>query len=138
MTFKDTADIVIKIHEGTRFYWNFYFVAVVALIGWSMTTEGSLSWWIRIGISIIFIFFYLANVVSLWANYRFQKVALEELRALAEREEFATDGFLIELQQGGKIGFPSWILLVGHGMIGLITLALILDIPNRVGDMLCK
>jgi hypothetical protein len=69
MSIKDAVDLLFASRERIDFYWNFYVVVVVAVIGWIVTRKEPLTTSTRILVSVAYIIAAVTNLLGLYASY---------------------------------------------------------------------
>ena len=85
---KDIIEVADKLESRVSSYWNFYTVAVVAIIGWLVSSQISLSYSQALVVTIVCIVFFIANFHAMRAATK-RVIAVEsELNALAKKTEF--------------------------------------------------
>ncbi|MFN6188226.1 MAG: hypothetical protein ACK460_19445 [Microcystis sp.] len=87
---KDIIEVADKLESRVSSYWNFYTVAVVAIIGWLVSSKKdfSLSYSQALVATIVCIGFFIANFYGIRAATK-RVIAVEsELNALAKKTEF--------------------------------------------------
>ena len=85
---KDIIEVADKLESRVSSHWNFYTVAVVAIIGWLVSSQISLSYSQALVVTIVCIVFFIANFHAMRAATK-RVIAVEsELNALAKKTEF--------------------------------------------------
>ena len=85
---KDLIEVTDKLESRVSSYWNFYTVVVVAIIGWLVSSQISLSYSQALVVTIVCIVFFIANFHAMRAATK-RVIAVEsELNALAKKTEF--------------------------------------------------
>ncbi len=69
MEVKDVADLFIASTGRIAFYWNFYVVTLMALIGWLISTKNPLPRHAKPLVGIGYLAFVAMNISGLWASY---------------------------------------------------------------------
>jgi uncharacterized membrane protein len=77
MSIKDAIDLLFAARERIDFYWNFYVVVVVAVIGWIVTRKEPLTRPTRLLVTVAYVIASITNLVGLFGSYAFA----EALRA---------------------------------------------------------
>ena len=133
MNIKEIADLFVISVDKIEFYWNFYTVTLIALIGWFVSTKKSLGPRLKLLISAGYLVFVFMNLIGLSSSYTFAealrqdllisaKAAPDTLRnaqaVLTERsfEDQKTLAFLIHAILGGFV-----LLVVWFGRLGEMT-----------------
>jgi hypothetical protein len=121
---KDIIEVADKLESRVSSYWNFYTVAVVAIIGWLVSSKKdfSLSYSQALVATIVCIGFFIANFYGIRAATK-RVIAVEsELNALAKKTEFESALLKKELSYSSSTLLPSWIL---HIFVDIIVLFVI-------------
>jgi hypothetical protein len=84
MEIRDIADLFIEATGKIEFYWNFYTVTVLALIGWLVSTDKVLRPGLKSLITVGYLVFALMNVLGLWGSYTFAEALRQDLLIAAE------------------------------------------------------
>jgi hypothetical protein len=85
---KDLIEVTDKLESRVSSYWNFYTVVVVAIIGWLVSSQISLSYSQALVVTIVCIVFFIANFHAMRAATK-RVIAVEsELNTLAKKTEF--------------------------------------------------
>jgi fucose 4-O-acetylase-like acetyltransferase len=71
MEAKDVADLFITATDKIEFYWNFYVVMLIALIGWLVSTKRPLSTSLKLLITVGYLVFVSMNILALYGSYTF-------------------------------------------------------------------
>lgn len=69
MSIKDAIDLLFAARERIDFYWNFYVVVVVAVVGWIVTRKEILSRPGKILVSVAYVVAAVTNLAGLYASY---------------------------------------------------------------------
>lgn len=84
MTITDVADLLFSARERIDFYWNFYVVIVIAVIGWLVTFKRTLTLPMKLLVSIAYLVAAIMNVLALYSAYSFaEALRADLLRMLA-------------------------------------------------------
>jgi drug/metabolite transporter superfamily protein YnfA len=69
MSIKDVIDLLFAARERVDFYWNFYVVVVIAVVGWLVTRKEPLTPSAKILVTVAFVVAALTNLAGLYASY---------------------------------------------------------------------
>jgi len=130
MSIKDAIDLLFAARERIDFYWNFYVVVVVAVVGWIVTRKERLSPSGKILVSVAYVVAAVTNLAGLFAAY----TLAEALRADVLRMSLAsplTDTRVI-LAQHSYLSQRTGAFLV-HIVVGA-TILLVVWRANRQPD----
>ncbi len=84
MLMKDIADLYVTAVGKVEFYWNFYTVTLLAMIGWMVSTKNPLAPRLKVLITVGFLFFALMNLLGLYGSYGFTEAIRKDLLSVAE------------------------------------------------------
>jgi hypothetical protein len=83
MTIKDVADLLFAARERIDFYWNFYVVVVIAVIGWLVSLKKTLTRSMKVLVSIVYVIAAATNLVGLYSSYTFAEALRTDLVRMA-------------------------------------------------------
>jgi hypothetical protein len=69
LTLRDVADLLFEARTRIDFYWNFYVVVVIAVIGWIVTVKKALTLPIKLLVTTAFLIAAATNLVGLYSAY---------------------------------------------------------------------
>lgn len=84
MEVKEIADLFITATGKVEFYWNFYTVTLIALIGWLVSTKKVLAPYLKLLITTGYLIFVLMNLIGLWGSYTFAEALRLDLLSAAK------------------------------------------------------
>lgn len=79
MNAKDIADLLVMAIGKIEFYWNFYTVTMLALLGWLISTDSPVTLLLKLLITIGYIIFVLMNVIGLISSYSIAETLQQDL-----------------------------------------------------------
>ena len=79
ITIKDVADLLFALRERIDFYWNFYVVVVIAVIGWLVSVKLTLTRPMKVLVSVAYLTAAVANFVGLYSSYTFAEALRTDL-----------------------------------------------------------
>ena len=124
MSIKDVIDLLFAARERIDFYWNFYVVVVIAVVGWIVTRKKPLTRSTRILVTVAYVIAALTNLVGLYASYAFAEALrvdilrmtesspLAETRLLLGQHSYASQrfwAFVVHLVVGAAILLAVWL-----------------------------
>ena len=122
MTIKDAIDLLFASRERIDFYWNFYVVVVVAVVGWIVTRKDPLSPPAKVLVTVAYVVAAATNLAGLYAAYTVaEALRTDILRMTVDSPLGATRAILAEhsyLSQ--RIG-----AFVVHAVVGVTILVVI-------------
>lgn len=123
MTLKDVADLLFAARGRIDFYWNFYVIVVVAVIGWLVSIKKTLAVPVKLLVSVAFAIAATMNLMGLYGSYTFAEALrtdllrisatspLTDTRLILERFSYLpqrTAAFGIHLVLGATILWAVW------------------------------
>ena len=88
MEARDIADLFVTAIDKIEFYWNFYTVTLLALIGWLVTTKQALDRGLKLLLSVGYLIFVAMNLTGLWGSYTLaEALRLDLLAATADHAQ---------------------------------------------------
>ena len=132
METKDIADLFIIATEKIEFYWNFYTVTLLALIGWLISTKKQLRLGLKCLITMGYLLFALMNIFGLLGSYTFAEALRQDLLIAAQSTPDSLKNTHAILS---KFSF-SWqklLVLINYSILGVFVLSVIWF--GRIGDL---
>jgi len=83
MTIKDIADLLFAARERIDFYWNFYVVVVIAVIGWLVSFKKTLTLSMKLLVSVAYLIAAVMNFLGLYSSYTFAEALRSDLLRMA-------------------------------------------------------
>ena len=83
MTIKDVADLLFAARERIDFYWNFYVVVVIAVIGWLVSLKKTLTRSMKVLVSVVYVIAAATNLLGLYSSYTFAEALRTDLVRMA-------------------------------------------------------
>jgi hypothetical protein len=124
MEMKDVANLFIAATDKIQFYWNFYVVMLIALIGWLVSTKTALSTSLKFLITVGYLVFVAMNILGLYGSYTFAEalrtdlLAMDGAKALAHTRDVLQSQSFISQRTGA-----FWIhLIVGLAVLSVVWL----------------
>jgi hypothetical protein len=93
---KDVADLLFAARERIDFYWNFYAVVVVAVIGWLVSLKKTLTAPMKALVSVAFLVAAGMNLLGLYGAYTFAEALRTDLLRMAAATPLADTRLLLE------------------------------------------
>ena len=90
MDVKDTIDLFIIATDKVEFFWNFYVVSVISLVGWLVTTKRPLTVFLKFLITVGYLLLAAMNLLGLYNTYNFAEALREDLLAMEGQRHFCT------------------------------------------------
>ena len=76
---KDVAGLLFAARERIDFYWNFYVVVVVAVVGWLVSLKKRLTVPMKVLVSVVYLIAATMNFVGLYSAYTFAEALRTDL-----------------------------------------------------------
>jgi hypothetical protein len=123
MTVNDVADLLFAARERIDFYWNFYVVIVIAIIGWLVSLKRTLTVPMKSLVTVVYLVASGMNLAGLYSSYSFAEALrtdllrlatgtpLRDTRLLLEEHSYLshrTSAFWIQLAVGATILIAVW------------------------------
>jgi hypothetical protein len=96
MTVNDVADLLFAARERVDFYWNFFVVVVVAVIGWLVALKRPLPLASRALVSVVYLIAAATNLFGLASSYAIAEALRTDLLRLAAATPLADTRALLE------------------------------------------
>ena len=124
MSIKDVIDLLFSARERIDFYWNFYVVIVVAVVGWIVTRKERLTRTNRILVTVAYAIASATNLVGLYGSYTFAEALRRDLltatagspltntRAVLLQHSYASQrfwAFVVHLGVGASLLVAVWL-----------------------------
>lgn len=123
MSVNDLADLLIAARGRVDFYWNFYAVMVIAIIGWLMSPKRHLTVPMKVAVTVVYIVAGAMNLLGLLSSYALAEALrtdllraavgtpLEDTRTLLAHHSYPLHraaAFSIHVVIGAAILFAIW------------------------------
>src|SRR5687768_6580808 len=115
MSIKDAIDLLFAARERIDFYWNFYVVVVIAVVGWIVTRKEPLTSHAKVLVSVAYVVAALTNLAGLYGAYTFAEALRTDLLRLTAGSALADTRVL--LAQHSYLSQRLIAYLV-HGVVG--------------------
>jgi hypothetical protein len=96
LTLRDVADLLFATRERIDFYWNFYIISVIAVIGWLVTVKKMLTVPIKVLVSVAFAIAATTNLVGLYSSYTLAEALRSDLLRLAATSPLTETRLMLE------------------------------------------
>jgi hypothetical protein len=83
MTIRDVADLLFAARGRIDFYWNFYVVVVIAVIGWLVSLKRTLTLSMKLLVSIAYVIAAAMNLLGLYSSYTLAEALRTDLLRMA-------------------------------------------------------
>ena len=124
ITIKEVADLLFAARARIDFYWNFYVVVVIAVIGWLVSLKKTLTLSMKALVTVAYLIAAVMNFLGLYGSYAFAEAlrtdllgmvatapSLTSTRLLLEQHSYLTQrltAFWIHLVVGATILVVIW------------------------------
>ena len=96
MTVTDVADLLFAARGRIDFYWNFYVVVVIAVIGWLVSLKKTLTLPMKVLVSVAYLTAAGMNVMALYSSYTFAEALRTDLLRMAAATPLADTRRILE------------------------------------------
>lgn len=124
METKDIADLFIAATAKIEFYWNFYTVTLLVLIGWLISSKKPLSTGFKWLITLGYLVFAWMNILGLWGAYTFAEALRQDLLIAAHLAPDTLKNTQAILADS-TFSRQKLAVLVIHGILALLVLGII-------------
>jgi hypothetical protein len=124
METKDIADLFIAATGKIEFYWNFYTVTLLVLIGWLVSTKKVLRPGLKSLITIGYLVFTSMNILGLWGAYTFAEALRQDLLIAAQSTPDILKNSQAMLSESSFSKQRGAVLII-HGVLGVFVLTII-------------
>ncbi|PKG98577.1 hypothetical protein [Paraglaciecola sp. MB-3u-78] len=132
METKDIADLFIAATGKIEFYWNFYTVTLLVLIGWLISTKKILRPGLKCLITVGYLVFALMNILGLWGSYTFAEALRQDLLIAAQSAPDTLKNAQTILSKSSFSKQKVSVLII-HGVLGVFVLSVIWF--GRLGEL---
>lgn len=134
ITIKDVADLLFAARERIDFYWNFYVVVVVAVIGWLVSLKRPLTVSMKVLVSVAYLIAAAMNFAGLYSSYTFAEALRTDLLRMTATSPLTDTRLLLEqFSYLSQRAAAFWIHLVVGVAILLVVWFARLPGPEAVG-----
>ena len=127
MPIKDAIDLLFAARERIDFYWNFYVVVVIAVVGWIVTRKEPLTRATRILVTVAYLIAAATNLVGLYGAYTFAEALRADLLRMTAGSPLAETR--IALSDHSYATQRFWAFIVHLGVAA--TILLVVWVPRR-------
>ena len=96
ITIKEVADLLFAARERIDFYWNFYVVVVIAVIGWLVSINKTLTRSMKVLVSVAFLIAAVMNFLGLYSAYTFAEALRTDLLRMAATSPLTDTRLILE------------------------------------------
>jgi predicted permease len=120
MPIKDAIDLLFAARERIDFYWNFYVVVVIAVVGWIITRKEPLTRPTRILVTVAYLIAAATNLVGLYGSYTFAEALRQDLLRMTAGSPLAETRLALAQHSYGTQRF--WAFIVHFGVAATLLL----------------
>jgi hypothetical protein len=134
MNITDVANLLFAARERIDFYWNFYVVVVVAIIGWLMSSKRTLTRPMKALVSIAYVIASTLNLVGLYSSYTFAEALRLDMLDLAATTSLTDTRLFLEQHSylPQRLAAIATHLVVGGTILAVVWFARFSD-PETTG-----
>ena len=96
ITVKDVAELLFAARERIDFYWNFYVVVVIAVIGWLVSLKKRLTVSMKVLVSVAYLIAATMNLLGLYSSYTFAEALRTDLLRMTATTPLTETRLLLE------------------------------------------
>jgi hypothetical protein len=96
ITIKEVADLLFAARGRIDFYWNFYVVVVIAVIGWLVSIKKTLTLSMKLLVSVAYLVAAVMNLVGLYSAYTFAEALRTDLLRMAATTPLTDTRLILE------------------------------------------
>jgi hypothetical protein len=132
METKDIAELFIIATGKIEFYWNFYTVTLLVLIGWLISTKKRLSPGLKCLITVGYLLFAIMNILGLLGSYTFAEALRQDLLIAAQSAPDSLKNTQAILSDSSFSKQKITVLII-HSVLAVFVLSVIWF--GRIGDL---
>jgi hypothetical protein len=122
MPISDLLDLFRSAADLVNFYWNFYVIGIVAVLGWLFSLKRALTRRQKIILTTVYVGFIALNLLALVNSYRFMEAArLDALGKISVR----TLPNLRQMLVSTSFAEQQWMGWIVHGVVDAAVIAAI-------------
>ena len=122
METKDIADLFIVATGKIEFYWNFYTVTLLALIGWFVSSKKVFGSRLQLLITIGYLAFVSMNIIGLLGSYTFAEALRLDLLKATEMDNVNIENIRAVISERSFEPHKKAVFVV-HGALGIFVLS---------------
>jgi hypothetical protein len=116
MDLKDKLDLCLRLYDKVHFFWNWYAVGMIAIVGWSASSKEfaclDAEWkWLISGVYLVYV---LMNVSGLLYSYRLFFAARKDLFRSEPSEDLESVSTILNTMK--KMRFPLFLLAIPYAL----------------------
>lgn len=121
MSIKDVIDLLFSARERIDFYWNFYVVIVVAVVGWIVTRKEPLTRSTRMLVTAAYGIASTTNLIGLYGSYTFAEALRQDLLRLTAGSPLTSTRAVLVQHSYASQRFWAFVVHLGVGASLLLT-----------------
>ena len=122
LSFKEVADLLFAARARIDFYWNFYVVVIIAVIGWLVSLKKTLTLSMKVLVSLAFIVAAAMNLVGVHGAYTFAEALRTDLLRMAVSSPLADTRAVLEQH---SYLTQRWVAFSVHLIVGVAILLVV-------------
>lgn len=96
VSIKEVADLLFAARERVDYYWNFYIVVVIAVIGWLVSLKKALTRPMKVLVTLAYLIVAVTNFVGLYSAYTFAEALRLDLLRISAAAPLADTRLVLE------------------------------------------
>ena len=122
------SDAFFKATGQINWFWHFYVIAVIAIIGWLASGKARMSKWLKTAVIAGYLSFAVMNVKGLHGAYKFCEAARLDLLAAMAKQGGAEH--LTDVMEKASFADRTTITVVVHIVVATVLIVAILRTPG--------
>jgi len=133
VTVNEVAELLFSARARIDFYWNFYVVVVVAVVGWLLSNKKTLTTSMKSVVSVVFVIAAAVNLIGLQGAYDFAEALRSDLLRMSATSPLTDTRLLLEQHSYDSHRLAAlWIhLAVGATVLSAVWFARLGDTERR-------
>lgn len=131
MSIKDAIDLLFAARERIDFYWNFYVVVVVAVVGWIVTRKEVLPRPAKVLVTVAYVVAASTNLAGLHASYGIAEALRTDVLRMATGAPLADTRAILE---GHSYLAQRNAAILVHVVVGATILLVLWRAGRRTGE----
>ncbi|EKU96792.1 hypothetical protein Lepto7375DRAFT_0706 [Leptolyngbya sp. PCC 7375] len=124
MELKDIAELLITMTGKVEFYWDFFTIMVLALIGWVVSTNKVFTRRLKFLIAVGYLIFAFMNLLGLWSSYSFAEALRLDLLSVAQTTPDTLKNTQVVLSQW-SFGSQKIFAIFIHFILAILVLSVV-------------
>lgn len=115
MSIKEAIDLLFAARERIDFYWNFYVVVVVVVVGWIVTRKEPMTRSTRILVTVAYLIAAATNLAGLYGSYAFAEALRSDILRMTAVSPLTDTRILLNQHSYGSQRISAFAVHLGVG-----------------------